>query len=73
MATDLDNAKARRSAIYAELAALGPTKAGGLPNMTGSNSTDEVGYKDGLYRELRELNALITSLDSFVITTEADT
>lgn len=73
MATDLENAKIRRSAIYAELAALGPTKAGGLPNTSGANSIDEVGYKDGLYRELRDLNELIGQLDSFAIMTEADT
>lgn len=60
MATYLDNLIARRNAIAAELAALGVSKAGGLPNTGGAGAgTDHVGYKDGLYRELRELNQQI--------------
>lgn len=61
MASLLENLIARRDAIGAELAAMGPTKAGGLPNTNGSNSTDEVGYKDGLYRELEELDKRIAA------------
>lgn len=53
----LDDLITRRDAIGAELAALDATKAGGLPNAPGS--VDEVGYKDGLYRELERLNDLI--------------
>lgn len=61
MATYLDNLIARRDAISAELAALNTSKAGGLPNTAGAGAgTDHVGYKDGLYRELRELNQQIT-------------
>jgi hypothetical protein len=60
VATYLDNLIARRNAISAELAALGVSKAGGLPNTTGAGSgTDHVGYKDGLIRELKEVNELI--------------
>jgi hypothetical protein len=55
----LDDLKTRRDAIGAELALLGVTKAGGKPNTSGSNTVDHVGYKDGLYRELAELNRLI--------------
>lgn len=74
MATDLENAIARKSAIWAELAALDVTKAGGKPNTSGSNTVDHVGYKDGLYRELRELNALIDTLGGgFEIMTEGTT
>jgi hypothetical protein len=58
MATDFENLKARRTAIYAELAAMAVTKAGGLPNARDSG-VDHVGYKDGLYRELREINAIL--------------
>ena len=74
MATDIDNLKARRSAIYAELAALASQKTGGKANTSGGGGThvDHVGYKDGLYRELRDLNALIGSAeDTFEITSEA--
>jgi hypothetical protein len=58
MATDLENLKTRRSAIYAELAALAAGKAGGNPNQK-DVGIDHAGYKDGLYRELREINALL--------------
>jgi hypothetical protein len=58
MASDLDNLKTRRSAIYAELAELASGKAGGLPNQK-DVGIDHVGYKDGLYRELKEINTLI--------------
>mgnify|MGYP001608998801 FL=1 len=74
MATDIDNLKARRSAIYAELATLASSKTGGKANTSGGGGThvDHVGYKDGLYRELRDLNALIGSAeDAFEITSEA--
>lgn len=64
MASDLENLKTRRSAIYTELAALSTTKAGGLPNASGSGvNVDHVGYKDGLYRELKSLDALIESAE----------
>jgi hypothetical protein len=60
MPSDLDNLKTRRTAIYTELAALDATKAGGKPNASGGSAAiDHVGYKDGLYRELRELNEQI--------------
>ena len=63
MATDLENLQTRRSAVLAELAALGPTKAGGLPNAGGDGiGLDHQGYKAGLYAELREIEALITAL-----------
>lgn len=63
MATLRENLIARREAIGVELAALDATKAGGLPNTSGGNSTDEVGYKDGLYRELREIRDELKSLN----------
>lgn len=53
----IDDLITRRNNIAAELAVLDATKAGGLPNAQGN--PDEVGYKDGLYRELDRLNALI--------------
>lgn len=64
MASNLENLKARRAAITAELAALSATKAGGLPNSSGLPvSVDHVGYKDSLYRELREINGLIAQME----------
>ncbi|MFA5262185.1 MAG: hypothetical protein WC378_00055 [Opitutaceae bacterium] len=64
MATDLENAVARRTAIMTELAALSTSAAGGRPNISGGGggTVDHVGYKDGLYRELKELSALIDVL-----------
>jgi hypothetical protein len=60
VATLLENLITRRNAIGVELAALGVTKAGGLPNTSGAGAgVDHVGYKDGLYRELAEINKLI--------------
>jgi hypothetical protein len=58
----LANLKARRDAIAAELAQLNVTKAGGKPNIAstdGGTTVDHVGYKDALYRELREIDGLI--------------
>lgn len=60
MATMLNNLLARRAAICTELAALSSTTAGGKPNTSGDGvNVDHVGYKDGLYRELAELDKLI--------------
>lgn len=63
MATAIENLTTRRDAICAELAALGVTKAGGKPNVSADGqSTDHVGYKDGLYRELREIESQIQAI-----------
>ncbi len=60
MATMLSNLLARRAAICAELASLSSTAAGGKPNTSGDGvNVDHVGYKDGLYRELAELDRMI--------------
>lgn len=58
MATFRENLITRKNAIAAELAALTATAAGGKPNLTGGSGAgvDHVGYKDGLYRELAEIN-----------------
>ena len=62
MATDLENLTTRRSAIYAELAALSSTASGGKPTYSADGeNVDHVGYKDGLYRELAALNALLAA------------
>lgn len=60
MATYLEDLTARRNAIAAELAAMSATAAGGKPNAS-ATGVDHVGYKDGLYRELGELNKLIAA------------
>lgn len=63
MATAIENLKTRRTAITAELAALSASAAGGLPNSKGAGSSvDHVGYKDGLYRELAQIEELIDKL-----------
>ncbi|MCR9120597.1 MAG: hypothetical protein NXI22_26990 [bacterium] len=56
MNNDLDNLRTRRSAIYEELAQLDATQPGGKPNAASNESIDHVGYKDGLYRELKQIN-----------------
>jgi hypothetical protein len=60
MATYLENLTTRRDAIATELAALTNSLAGGKPN-AGASGVDHVGYKDGLYRELAELDKLIAA------------
>lgn len=64
MSSDLENLQLRRSAILAELAALSSFTAGGRPNVNGggAGTVDHVGYKDGLYRELKEINSQIDIL-----------
>lgn len=59
MATLLENLIARRDAIGAELASMTNASMGGKANNPGM--VDHVGYKDGLYRELREINSQITA------------
>jgi hypothetical protein len=56
MATGL---QARVEHIWAELEALDINAAGGKPNASGQPSIDHVGYKDGLYRELESIKALV--------------
>ena len=52
----------RRNTIGTKLKELDETKAGGGMNETGGGVTfDHVGYKDGLYRELENINKLIAS------------
>lgn len=58
MATYLANLQTRRNAVATELAALGATKAGGLPDSAASGVAHEA-YKAGLYKELAELDARI--------------
>lgn len=73
MATDIESLLSRKSDIYTELAALSSTKAGGNPNVSsGGSDVDHVGYKNGLYKELKDINELIASAeDAFEITSEA--
>jgi hypothetical protein len=66
MATDLENLKARYSAICAELAAMGQTKPGGLPNAD-ATGIDHVGYRKSLLDELRELRRLIGDSEPFEV------
>jgi len=61
MPTDLENLQSRRSVITAELAALSSTAAGGKPNAAAAG-IDHVGYKDGLYRELKQIQETIAML-----------
>lgn len=63
----LTGLRTRRDAIAAELAALTSTRAGGKPNSDGTGvNIDHVGYKDGLYRELKELQQMIKDAEADV-------
>ena len=72
METDLENLQTRRSNILTELASLAAANPGGRPNIGGGAGgiVDHVGYKDGLYRELENLNRLIAQLDHFEFLSE---
>ena len=62
MPTDLENLLARRSAIYAELAAMAPGRAGGGPN-SAKAGIDHARYKQWLLNELATLDARINAVD----------
>jgi hypothetical protein len=62
MADNVEQLKTRRDAIYAELATLDSTKAGGKPNAS-TTGIDHQTYKMNLYKELREINDLISTLE----------
>lgn len=61
----------RRSAITTELAALSTSTAGGLPNASGPGvNVDHQGYKRGLYEELKQINAMLASMDVGIVESE---
>lgn len=62
MATDAENIATRRSAIYAQLAAMSSTSVGNKPtyNIDGQ-MVDHVGYRKSLLEELKMLNELQAS------------
>ncbi len=72
--TYLENLTTRRDAIATKLAAMDGTNStpGDLPTTSGEGvNVDHVGYKDGLYRELDRLNALIDAAqDSPIVESE---
>lgn len=54
---------ARRDTILTQLASLGPTTPGGLPNTSGTGDhVDHVGLRQSLYAELNDLDALLERL-----------
>lgn len=61
----VDDLKARRDAICAELASLSSSKAGGKPNVSvDGQTTDHVGYKRGLYAELKDIDEAIARINA---------
>ena len=57
MATRAENIETRLDAIALELAEMGPTKAGGLPDASGMPvGVGHVAYRMSLIAEMRELN-----------------
>ena len=61
MASDLQNLVTRRSAIYAELAAMVPGQGNARPNIDGGGmgTVDHVGYRKSLMDELVAINQQI--------------
>ena len=58
------NLKTRRLAISIELAAMSPTKAGGLPNRASEGvDVDHLGYRKSLWEELKAYDELIAQLE----------
>jgi hypothetical protein len=46
--------RARCADISAELEAMGPTKAGGVPDYKGPGGVSHVAYRESLWKELRD-------------------
>jgi hypothetical protein len=63
----------RKITIGKEIKALTASAAGGTLNTSGQGTTaDHVGYKDGLYRELDNINKLLASAGGVAeVTSEA--
>lgn len=64
--------KVRRDAVIDEIAALtapgGGGGAGSLPNSVGPGlHIDHAKHKEGLYKELREIDGLLTMLDVGIV------
>ena len=58
----IDDLKARRATVAAQLAAMSLGTVGDKPNANtadGGTTVDHVGYRDSLYRELKMLDELI--------------
>jgi hypothetical protein len=59
----IEDLKTRRDVVAAELAAMDSTKSGGKPSYSiDGQSVSHTEYKLGLYKELAELNKLISLL-----------
>lgn len=68
--TNWANLETRRDTITAQLAAMTSASIGAKPNTTGQGQqVDHVAYKDGLYRELEQINKLLATRP-FIIETE---
>lgn len=71
MATRAQNIETRLDAIAAELAALTPYTSPDLPNASGSEVIDYVGYRRSLLDEMAQLRAELSAADgAFEVTSE---
>lgn len=61
--SDYNNLCTRRSTILTQLAAMTSSSTGGKPTTNQPGAADHVEYKDGLYRELREIEAMLRMYD----------
>lgn len=62
MSEELDSLLSRRATILAQLKTLDRGEPGGNPNISAPSMIDHVGYRKSLYEELKDINALITSM-----------
>lgn len=63
MATRAENIQTRLDNIAAELAAMDATQAGGLPDFLSQEYVQHVEYRMSLVNEMKDLTALLASLD----------
>jgi len=65
-ATDVAKLQTRRTTILTQLNAMTATSVGGNANSRQPGGVDHVGYKDGLYRELEQIEKLLDMYDDYI-------
>lgn len=65
-ASDITKLQTRRATILTQLNAMTTSTVGGNANSRQPGGVDHVGYKDGLYRELEQIEKLIDMYDNTV-------
>lgn len=60
----INKLNARKDEILDQLEVMTSSSTGGKANASQPGAADHVGYKDGLYRELKEIEALLKMYDN---------